>query len=91
MTGQAHWLSFAVVLLAALPLVYVWIRSWREDRKVLVEHGSVRCRARGNQLAQVVVVRDAKTGRAIGIRDCSAVAGDVCSNQTCLPLFAAAA
>jgi len=89
MTGEAHWLSLAVVLLAALPVVYFWIRSRREDRKYLVEQGSVRCRTRGDQIVRCMV-RDAKTGQPIEIRTCSAVPGDVCHDKTCLPpLFAA--
>jgi hypothetical protein len=91
MTGEAHWLSFAVVLLATLPVVYLWIRSRREERKYIVEQGSVRCRARGNELVQCTVVRDAKTRQPIGIRTCSAAPGDVCIDKTCLPLFTATA
>ena len=91
MTGQAHWLPLAVLLLAALPALYSGIRSWLEDRKYLVQRSAVRCRARGNQLAQCTVVRDLKTGQALGIRSCSAVHGDACCARTCLPLFAPAA
>ena len=88
MTGQVHWLPLVVVLLAALPILYFWFRSRREDRKYLVEQSSVRCRARGNQLVQCTVVRDAATGQPLGIRTCSAIFGEVCCDKACLPLFA---
>ena len=90
MTGQVHWLPLVVVLLAALPILYLAIRSWRDDGTVLVEQGSVRCRQHGNQLVHCTVVRDAATGQPLGIRTCSAVFGEVSCNRACLPLFARA-
>jgi len=89
MTGEAHWLPVAVLLVAALPVAYLWFRSWREERKYRVEETHVRCRARGNQLADCTLVRDAKTGEPIGIRECSARADAAALNcgKTCLPLF----
>jgi hypothetical protein len=87
MIGEAHWLPLAVVLFASLPIVARWLRARREDDNYRVEQGSVRCRARGNQLAHCTVVRDAKTGEPIGIRACSAIAGEICADKSCLPLF----
>jgi len=92
MTGEAHWLSLTLMLLAAVPVGYLWIRNWREERKYLVEELGVRCRARGNRLAQCTLVRDAKSHEPIGVRSCSALTNpeDVRCGRTCLPLFAAA-
>ena len=88
MTGQVHWLPLAFVMLAAVPILYFWFQSRSQDRKYLVEEGSVRCRARGNQLVHCTVVRDAETGQPLGIRNCSAVFGEVRCDRACLPLFA---
>jgi hypothetical protein len=91
MTGQAHWLTFAVLLLASLPSAWLWLREWREERKLRVELRFVRCRDRGNRLAQCVLVSDAKSLVPMGIRACSALPDpqDVRCGKTCLPLFAA--
>jgi hypothetical protein len=93
MTGQAHWLTFAVLLLAALPIGFLSLREWREERKLRVEPRFVRCRARGNRLARCVLVSDAKSLVPMGIRACSALPNpqDVRCGKTCLPLFAATA
>jgi hypothetical protein len=89
MTGEAHWLTLAVLFVVALPVAYLWFRSWREERKYIVEESHVRCRARGNQLAECTLVRDAKTREPIGIRECSAraTAASLDCGKTCLPLF----
>jgi hypothetical protein len=91
MTGQVHWLPLAVVLLAAFSVAALWLREWREERKLRVEARFVRCRSRGNRLAQCVLVRDRKSGVPMGIRACSALPDpqDVRCGKTCLPLFAA--
>lgn len=91
MTGEVHWLPLAVVFFGALLIAYLWIEDWRAERKYLVEHSHVRCRARGNQLVQCTLVRDAKTHEPIGIRGCSAQPVDVRCGKTCLLLFAHAA
>lgn len=92
MTGQVHWLPIAVVLGAAIPVLWVFVRNRIADRMIKVEQSRVRCRERGNQLAECTLVRDARTGTPMGIRDCSAFAGKEgahCEKQ-CLPLFARA-
>ena len=89
MTGEVHWLPIAVILVAAIPIVYLFVRERREARKYQVEQERVRCRTRGNQLAECTLVRDAATGAPIGIRECTAWAGKEGAHceQTCLPLF----
>ena len=89
MTGEVHWLPLLVVLGATIPVLLALLRNRREGRKFKVELHHVRCRARGNQLAQCTLVRDAKTGAPIGIRDCTAWAGSDGSHceKWCLPLF----
>ena len=87
MTGQAHWLPLALLIVAAIPIVYLWFRSRREDRNYIVEHTHVRCRARDNQLMECTVVRDARSGEPIGIHECSAQPGGVRCDKGCLPLF----
>jgi hypothetical protein len=87
MTGQAHWLPFAILIAAALPLLYLWIRDRREQRKYKVEQTHVRCRARNNQLVDSTVIRDAKTGEPIGIQTCSAQPEGVHCDRACLPLL----
>ena len=87
MTGQAHWLTFAILILAALPIIYLWARDRRANKKFVVEHRKVRCRARGNQLAQCTVVRDAKTGEPIGIQSCDLQPGIVSCERSCLVMF----
>jgi hypothetical protein len=91
MTGQVHWLPFVILLIAALPIVYLWFRNRRDERKYIVEHHRVRCRARGSQLADCTLVRDANTGEPIGIQSCSAQPGGVRCERECLPLFVKAA
>ena len=91
MTGQVHWLPLAILIVAAIPIVYLWFRSRREDRKYVVEHTHVRCRARDNQLVDCTVVRDARSGEPIGIQTCSAQPGGVRCDKACLPLFVRAA
>ena len=91
MTGQVHWLPFVILLVAALPIVYLWFRNRRNERKYTVKHRHVRCRARGNQLADCTLVCNANTGEPIGIRSCSAQPGVVRCERECLPLFVKAA
>jgi hypothetical protein len=90
MNGEVHLLPLAVLLAAALPVLYLFVRGLHEERKYKVEQKHVRCRTRGNQLVECTLVRDAKTGVPIGIRECSAHAGAEGSHceMTCLPLFA---
>ena len=87
MTGEAHWLPIAFVVLAALPIAYAWLSDIRANAKVEVEQACVRCRARGNQLAQCTLVRDARTHLPMGVRDCSLQAGMVRCGKPCLPMF----
>ena len=87
MTGQVHWLPLAILIAAALPILYLWIRDRREQRKYKVEQTHVRCRARDNQLVDSMVVRDAKTGEPVGIQTCSAQPEGVRCDRACLPLL----
>lgn len=89
MTGEVHWLPLAILGVSLIPVVLLFIREFREDRKYRVEHERVRCRARNNQLVNCTLVRDAGTGQPIGIRECTAWAGPEGSHcdQSCLPLF----
>ena len=89
MTGEVHWLPIAILLVSLVPVVALFLREFREERKYRVENERVRCRARHNQLVQCTLVRDAGTGVPIGIRECTAWAGAEGSHcdQTCLPLF----
>lgn len=89
MTGQAHWLPLATVIFVALAIVYLWIRNRREQRKYIVERSHVRCRARGNQLVECTVVRDARSGEPIGVQTCSAQPGGIHCDKACLPLLVA--
>ena len=76
-----------ILLIACLPVVYLWVRNRREEREYLVEHRHVRCRARENQLVDCRLIRDAKTGEPVGIQSCSAQPGGVHCERECLPLF----
>ena len=89
MIGQVHWLPFAALLLACVPVVFLFVRSRLEERKYKVERHHIRCRASGNQLAQCTLVRDAQSGTPIGIRECSVHPGAeaIHCEKTCLPLF----
>jgi len=91
MTGQAHWITLAILIFAALPVVFLWARDRSASRKYVIEHSKVRCRARGNQLVQCTVVRDASTGEPTGIQSCSAQPGSIGCDKACLALFAKAA
>ena len=90
MIGEVHWLPLVMLLASLVPVVYLFIAGRREDRKYAVEQKRVRCRTRGNQLAECTLVLEAATRAPIGIRDCSARAGTegVHCGSTCLPLFA---
>jgi hypothetical protein len=87
MTGQAHWLPFLFLALAVGLVVYLWLRGMRDDRRYIVEKGTVRCRQRDNELVHITYVRDRKTGEAVGIRACSKEPGVVRCNRACLPLL----
>jgi hypothetical protein len=91
MIGEASWVPFAILFLAALPIWYLWIRDRSETRKYVVEHRHVRCRTRDNQLVECTVVRDVKSGEPIGIQSCSAQPDGVRCDKSCLPLFVQAA
>ena len=91
MTGQAHWVTLAILILAALPVVFLWARDRRASRKYIVEQRKVRCRARGNELVQCTLVRDAKTGEPIGVQSCTLQPGVVSCEKSCLALFQAVA
>ena len=91
MTGQAHWLTFAILVLAALPVLYLWVGDRRANRRYRVEQRKVRCRVRGNQLAECTLVRDAKTGAPIGLQSCTLQPDGIGCDKACLELFAHAA
>ena len=91
MTGQAHWLTFAILMLAALPVVFLWAWDRRANRRYLVEQRKVRCRVRGNQLVDCTLVRDAKTRTPIGVQSCTLQADGVGCEKECLKIFAHAA
>ena len=88
MTGEAHWLPIAFVVLSTLPIARAWYSDRREARRYRVEEKCVRCRAKGNQLASCTLVRDARSRQPIGIRDCSLQADAMGCGKQCLPLFA---
>jgi hypothetical protein len=88
MTGQVHWLPFAFLAFAAVLVLYLWLRGLRDDRRYVVEKGTVRCRQRNNELVHITFVRDRATGQAVGIRACSKEPGVVRCNRACLPLLA---
>ena len=90
MTGQVHWLPFALLLVAITPVIALCVAGWIADRRYFVEQRRVRCRATGNKLVECTVVRDAETQEPIGIRACTANPNpeDVRCARTCLPVFA---
>jgi hypothetical protein len=90
MNGQSSWFSIAVLLVAASPVVALWVTGWFADRHYKVEQSLVRCRINGNKLVQCAVVRDAKSSEPIGIRACTANPNPemIRCARTCLPLFA---
>jgi hypothetical protein len=66
-----------------------WVSGRIADRKYRNEPGSVRCRAHGNQKVNCTVVRDARSGEPIGIKECSEFPGPAAVGcaRDCLPLF----
>jgi hypothetical protein len=88
MTGQVHWITFVIVLVAISPVVAFWISGRIADRKYRDEPSHVRCRTHGNKQANCTVVRDARTGEPVGIKACSEFSGaqPTCARE-CLPLF----
>ena len=90
MTGQSSWFTFAVLIVASSPVIALWLSGWLADRHYLAEHRHVRCRLAGNQLVDLTVIRDAQSGTAIGIRDCSAQPNPevVRCDKPCLTAFA---
>ncbi|HET9752880.1 MAG TPA: hypothetical protein VFP52_07955 [Myxococcales bacterium] len=89
MTGQVHWITLVIVLIALSPVIAFWVSGRIADRKYRDEESSVRCRAHGNKQAECTVVRDARTGEAVGIKACSEFPGAeaVGCARECLPLF----
>ena len=87
MTGQATWLSLIVILVPVALGALFWLRTFRDARHYTSENTTVRCRQRGNQLAEVAVARDAHTGAPVGILSCSLEPGVVRCNRACLPLL----
>jgi len=88
MTGQSSWFTFAVLIVASSPVVALWLSGWLADRRYLVENRHVRCRLGGNKLVDLTIVREAQSGTAIGVRNCSAQPDPVRCARPCLPLFA---
>lgn len=89
MTGQVHWITLVIVLIALSPVIAFWVSGRIADRKYRDEESSVRCRAHGNKQANCTVVRDARTGEPVGIKSCSEFPGApaVSCARECLPLF----
>ncbi len=89
MTGQSHWFPFFVLLIASSPVVALWLSGWLADRRYVVEQRHVRCRMTGNKLVDLTVVREARSGEAIGIRSCSAQPDPdfVRCGRPCLPML----
>ncbi len=89
MTGQVHWLPFVILLVAISPIIVLWLYGRRASKRYIVEETTVRCRAHGNQLVHVTLVRDAVTRQPIGIRRCSAFSpsDEVRCDKSCLPQF----
>ncbi len=90
MTGQSHWFPFFVLLIASSPVGALWLSGWLADRRYVVEQRHVRCRMTGNKLVALTVVREARSGEAIGIRSCSAQPDPdfVRCGRPCLPMLA---
>ena len=90
MTGQGHWMTLLILLIATSPVLVMWISEVIAARKYRVEQGAVRCRPHDNKLVQCSVVRDARTDEPIGIKSCSEFGNpeDVRCGRSCLPLFA---
>jgi hypothetical protein len=86
MTGRVHWLPLAIPIVAALPILYLWIRNRRQERGYVVEHTRALSRT-GQPAGGCTVVRDAASGEPVGIQTCSAARGVRC-DKACLPLFA---
>jgi hypothetical protein len=89
MTGQVHWLPFVILIVAISPVFVFWLYGRFASKRYVVEKTTVRCPAHDNQILDVTLVRDAKTGTAIGIRKCSAHNPDdtVRCDKSCLPRF----
>jgi hypothetical protein len=89
MTGQGHWMTVVILIIATSPVVAMWISELIAARRYRAEGGTVRCRSHGNKLVQCTVVRDAKTDEPIGISSCTEFGNpeDVRCARGCLPLF----
>ncbi len=89
MTGEVHWLPFVILLVAVSPAFVFWLYNRWANKRYIVEETTVRCRAHNNQLLNVTLVRDAKTGQPVGLRKCSAHHPDdiVRCDKGCLPQF----
>jgi hypothetical protein len=89
MTGQVHWITLVIVLIALSPVIAFWVSGRIADRKYRDECSPVRCRAHGNRQATCTVVRDARTGEPVGIKGCSEFpdAPAVSCARECLPLL----
>jgi hypothetical protein len=89
MTGQVHWITLMIVLVAISPVIAFWVFGRIADRKYRNEPSSVRCRTHGNKMVTCTVVRDAKTGEPVGIKSCSEFpdAPAVSCARECLPLL----
>ncbi len=89
MTGQGHWMTLLILLIATSPVLVMWISEVIAARHYRVEQGSVRCRPNGNKLVQCTIVRDAKTDEPIGVKACSEFRNpeDVRCGRACLPMF----
>jgi hypothetical protein len=89
MSGQVHWLPFAILLVAIAPVLAFWVLGRKDSKHYLLEQHTVRCRGHHNQLVNVTLVRDAVTHDPIGIQQCSAYSppDDLRCNKECLPQF----
>lgn len=88
MTGQAHWFGFVPILLGGIALLWLLWRDRVAERSFHVEERRFLCPAlRTKVIAKLV--RDAESGRVIGVRSCTAFTNPetVTCDKECVPGF----
>ena len=73
MTGQAHWITFIPLFLGGLLIAWLVLREARAARRYWLERRRLNCPTLHRRVA-ATVVRDARSGEAIGVQSCSAFA-----------------
>jgi hypothetical protein len=88
MTGQAHWITFIPLILGGLGIAWILFWEAKAARAYSLERRRFRC-PKGPVEVDATLVREVRSGQAIGVRSCSAFANPemVACDRACVAGF----